>query len=262
MATLQALPDREVGERLEEMRAVVRGLPAEVDGQLLPYAIRGRNRIDDFPQFVEGDFAWRAIDASGLYMIVLGEILQRPAGPVGPREGVTRGFCPRRPGSLIQPSPPPRDLRGNLSLQLDDMPDVKDEQDAHGLGDTVRATLLSVAEQKGVSLSLDDFRKIIPRKKKMVEEALGMGLWYGEFSSIVHNNSYANRAVALAVQPSLDPRANTLLPVVTWAYSVAVWRFFKTHDLPCDQLEASLSRAGQVMTFPDGFWEQRPQPQP
>lgn len=260
MATLEALPDREVDERLEEMRGVVRGLPAEVDGQLLPYAIRGRKRIDDFPEFVEGDFAWRAIDASGLYMIVLGEILERPLAPWVLGRASLEASARAAWVSDTTLSPTER-LERNLSLQLDDMPDVKDEQDTQGLGDTVRATLLSVAEQRGVDLSLDDFRKIIPRKKKMVEEALGMGLWYGEFSSIVHNNSYANRAVVLAVQPSLDPRANTLLPVVTWAYAVAVWRFFKTHDLPCDQLEASLSQAGQVMTFPDRFWEQRPQPQ-
>ena len=260
MATLQALPDREVGERLEEMRGVVRGLPAEVDGQLLPYAIRGRNRIDDFPQFVEGDFAWRAIDASGLYMIVLGEILERPLAPwvLGRASLEASARAAWVSDTTLTAT---QRLERNLSLQLDDMPDVKDEQDAHGLGDTIRTTLLSVAEQGGVDLSLDGFRKIIPRKKRMVEEALGMGLWYGDFSSIVHNNSYANRAVGLAVEPSLDPRANTLLPVVTWAYSVAVWRFFKAHDLPCDQLEGSLSRAGQVMTFPDSFWEQRPQPQ-
>lgn len=260
MVILEALPNHEVDERLSEMRGVLRDLPEAVDKKLLPDALRRRGRFDNFARFIESDFTWRSIDASGQYIVVLEEVLERALVPwvlgrASLEASARAAWISDTSLSAIQR------LERNLSLQLDDMPRVEVADDPSGLAKTIQETILSVAAQQGLSLSLDDFRKILPRKTKMVDEALGMGLWYQEFSAIVHNNSYADRAVLLSVPAGMDPRTNTLVPVVIWAYGVSVWRFFRTNDLPCDQLEKYLSEAGQIMGFPECFWEQRPQPQ-
>ena len=233
---------------------MLQALPEDIDKSVLPAALNVRSKPDSFAEFVTSDFVWRSIDAAGHYIIALEQVLEKALAPWVLGRASLEASASAAWMCDIGVSSGER-LKRNLALQLDDLPN-----NGVGTGKVVQETLFEIAEKNGLAISSDTFQRTIPRKSKIVEDALGMRLWYEEFSAIVHNNSFSHIAVALDVPDSDDPRINTLIPVVIWAYGVAVWRFFKTRELPSDGLEASLNKAAAVLSFPEGFWEQRPQP--
>ncbi len=257
---LKALPNQVVDKRLCEMRGVLCELPVKVDADILPMALEERARFDDLVQFVEGDFTWRTIDAAGQYMMAIERVLEYALVPwVLGRASLEASA---RSAWLSETKVTKHErLERNLLLQLSEMPSVDGQKNREFPISDAREMLLSLARKEGIRLSKKRMQDVIPGKTKMVQDALGMGNWYENFSAIIHNNSHATRAVTVKVPENLDPRANALIPIVVWAYSVAVWRFFRNRDLPCDQLTDALTKYGERLGFPTYFWQSQPQPQ-
>ena len=261
MGELQALPDRPAGDEIAEMRRVLRSLPTDVDQKILSGALANRIQrkglLGGYDSSKESDYVWLQIDASGHHCLSLEENLDRALAPwVLGRASLEASA---RAAWLLDNSLTDDDrTKRGIALVLEDL---------RGFSKKDYGQVLSQAPKGLIDLDPESLRKSVPRYTKMVETSLGMGEFYGQFSAYVHSRSYAVKGAAIRARLARsaeaidDPRVDTLVPIVIWAYGVAVWRFFKTRDLDCGELEAALTEAGQVGGLPQRFWEKRPQPQ-
>lgn len=205
------------------------------------------------------------LDVAGHHMLGVARVLEQALAPWvlgrASLEASARAAWALDPGLTEQ-----QRLERTYGIILDDLNNVDSESRSKAVA-ARRAEFLKELADRGITISHRKLVEAVPGKTRLVEEALGMGVWYGEFSETVHSRHdtgqlFASLAqVAGAVPGVPDPRADTLVPCIVWAYGAAVWRFFITRDLTRDGLEDALSEAGQVMSFPPRFWEQRPQPQ-
>lgn len=240
------------------MRNLLSSLPEDVDQRILFDAIRRRGSVE-FSK--ESNLAWSSIDVSGQFMIALDRTLEQAQVPTALAR-VSLEASSRAAWLLDVSLTPSQRLERCYALLLDDLPILKFRtQDQREKIRLDRGKYLEEAQKRGVSLSEEEFRNLVPGKQAMAEQELGMGLWYSEFSQRIHPNYNAIQVDAAMALVDHDEKGNSLVPVVIWAYSVATWRFFQTRDLPSDRLEDALGDAGRVMGFPRQFWKKRPRPQ-
>ena len=240
------------------MRKLLYSLPGDVDQKILHDAIQRRGSYE-FSR--ESNFAWSSIDVSGQFMIALDRTLEQAQVPWALGR-VSLEASSRAAWLLDVKLTPSQRLERCYALLLDDLPGLKFKtQDQRNQIRIDRQKYLVEAEQRGISLSEEEFKNLLPRKQEMAERELGMGLWYSEFSQRIHPNHAAIQVDAAMALANHDAKDTALVPVIIWAYGVATWRFFQTRDLPSDRLEDALGDAGRVMGFPRQFWKKRPRPQ-
>lgn len=260
MGELQALPDRPAEDKLAEMRRLLRSLPTQVDQEILSRALSDRMQrkgiLGGYDPSKESDYVWLQIDASGHHCLSLADNLDRALAPwVLGRASLEASA--RAAWLLDSQLTEDERTKRAIALTLEEL---------HAFGKKEYGEVLSKAPKGLADLDPDSLRKGVPRYTKMVELALGMGEFYGQFSAFVHSRSFAVKRAAIRARLARsaesvdDPRVDTLVPLVIWAYGVAVWRFFQTRDLHCIELEAALAEAGEVVGLPSRFWETRPDP--
>ncbi len=258
MVELSIFPDHNVSGRLSEMRKLLYSLPEDIDQRILFDAIQKKGSVE-FSK--ESNLAWSSIDVSGQFMIALDRTLEQAQVPWA--LGRVSLEASSRAAWLLDVSlTPSQRLERCYALLLDDLPGLKFRtQDQREKIRIDREKYLEEAQKRGVSLSEEEFRNLVPGKQAMAEQELGMGLWYSELSQRIHPNHAAIQVDAAMALANHDAKGTVLIPVVIWAYGVAVWRFFQTRDLPSDRLEDTLGDAGRIMGFPPQFWKKRPRPQ-
>ena len=252
MVELTSLPDRPDSERLGKMRSVLRGLPVEMEMSLLPEATTLRMEEIGWQAFdssKEGEFAWSGIEAAGHHMLALDRVLDMAIAPwVLGRASLEASA--RVAWLRDQSITPSERTKRSLALRLDDLQALKKKayQSVH---DRYYEDIQKEAE--GLGLAVDSLKDTVPGNARMVEDALGMGAFYREFSPFVHSKYYSQVNVVHSDRKD-DTKVAIMIKVVVWAYSIASWRFFQTRNLPCEQLESTLGQHRLDVDLPPEFW--------
>lgn len=246
MVEISRIPDRELSEQFAKMREIVRDLPVQMDRIVYPHASHG-SASKNFDQLWDQEFVYRYLAMSGHYLIATEHNLERALTPwVLGRASLEASARV----AWISAFPEQMNER-NYAAQLDDIPDVRDDLKYQIQNDIIRK-----AKLQSIGKSPFDLKKIVPRKRRMIEKSLGMGRVYDQWSRISHNNTYWVMVVSMSIT---DHGISSLIPGIVWAYGIASWNFFVSWSLPRDELENLLTEAGAAIGLPQKFWERFPE---
>ncbi len=230
------------------MREVLKWLPGRVGEHLADSSNAVFLSTKTFPHEQARNLAWIALAASADCMGGIEDVLERVTAPWA--LGRVALEAAARAAWLRDPSLSDSErLERSFALRL---------SDSRGSdGQAKQKAILAEASQCGIALSKEELRKVVPKSlTNMVEDSLGMGRWYGEFSQLVHHNPGAQ--MAIRIPTSRHPVEDTLLPAVIAAYGIAAWRFFKTSDRDHESFEPTLAKAGRVIGIEEPFWDIQP----
>ena len=250
MDEISELRDRELGEQFAKMRNIVRDIPVKMDRSVYPYATHDKmadgKMTDD--QFSDQQFVYRYLAVSGHHLIATEHNLDRVLAPWVLGRASLEASARVAWISAI----PEQMAERNYAFQLDDLSNVQDDPT-----NQIRSDIIRRAKLRGIGKYPADLKKITPRKRRMIEESLGMHRWYDQCSSISHHNTYSVIFVSMSTD---DRRISSLIAGIVWAYGIAAWNFFGSWSLPRDDLENLLTEAGAAIGLPQRFWERPPEP--